>query len=156
MHREPGSEMERDAFPFGPVPAWCSHCCPPEVSETTRWNPLGLLTGPLMVCMSGGMPPSSPVTHLQRPRPRRACQRRPHHQLLTAGTRTLLEASSWQLEHVQPTRQAGWKCWQVSTLGTALMGKYSNFLAQEWDDRGLLYAASRRSLAELNTSCPQL
>ena len=54
-------------LPLRPSPSLVFPLLSPEVSETTRWNPLGLLTGPLMVCMSGGMPPSSPVAHLQRP-----------------------------------------------------------------------------------------
>lgn len=68
----------------------------------------------------------------------------------------LLEAFPWQLEHTQPTHQAGWKCWQVSTPGTDLMDKYFNFLAREWDNRGRLYAVSQKSPAGLDTSCPQL
>lgn len=68
----------------------------------------------------------------------------------------LLEAFSWQREHAQPTHQAGWKCWQVSTPGTDLMDKYSNLLAQEWDNRGGLYAVSQRSPAGLNTNSPRL
>lgn len=56
----------------------------------------------------------------------------------------MLEAFSWQLEQTQPTHQAGWKCWQVSTQGTDLMDKYSNFLARERDNKGRLYAVSQR------------